>query len=78
MARQSREASSYLPQRMLVLPVLAINSASLVPTIADMAQALEQSCPASDADALKLLREMFPSAPFALRVAALEASHRVG
>jgi hypothetical protein len=49
---------------------------TLVPTPEDMAARIMGFAPATDAEALKLLRNRFPDSPLSLRVAALDVLMR--
>ncbi|HEX3440613.1 MAG TPA: hypothetical protein VHT93_09735 [Pseudolabrys sp.] len=49
---------------------------TLVPTPEDMAARIVGFAPATDAEALKLLRNRFPDSPLSLRVAALDVLMR--
>ena len=49
---------------------------TLVPTPEDMAARIMGFAPATNAEALKLLRNRFPDSPLSLRVAALDVMRR--
>jgi hypothetical protein len=57
---------------------LRANSFSAVAEPEDMAAKVMKSAPASDAEALKLLRARFPDCPLSTRVAALDVIMRHG